>query len=161
MSISRRSFVKTSLLSGLSIAALPLATFAQKGAPVPSSPAPKGPIGKVTIPDEHFEALAHLTRDNFTKCLNENFVLFQKNGGSMDLRLSAVDNLPFQGVGKVIKNEPGHGEGFSLIFTSPTRFTQDVYSLGHAWTGFFALVIVPIGNRDGVFYYEGLINRLF
>jgi hypothetical protein len=155
MFTSRRSFMRAGALFGIA-AALPLNIFAQKGVQSPS-----GGLVTQEIPADHFEALANLTRDHFTKCLNSNFLLFTKQGGAADLKLAEINDLPFMGVGKLRKDEVGQGDGFTLVFSSKSHLRQDTYSLAHSYTGYFALLIVPAGKKGNTYYYSALINRLF
>lgn len=150
---SRRSFIKSGALFGASLA-LPLNLFAQKGG------AALQPVGGYVVPTTHFNALAQLTRASFEKCLGGEFILFTRNRGAVGMKLSRVEDISFKGDGKPVKSRKGPIEGFSLIFTSRTQLGQDVYSLGHTYTGYFALLVVPVGSRDGTYYYEALINRL-
>ena len=155
MFTSRRSFLRTGALFGMA-ATLPLNIFAQKG----GQPATGG-LRTQAIPADHFEALANLTRDHFTKCLNSEFLLFTKQGSAADLKLVEINDLPFMGVGKLVKNETSQGDGFTLVFSSKSLLPQDTYSLAQAYTGYFALMIVPAGRKGSTYYYSALINRLF
>ena len=155
MSMSRRSFIEAGALFGMSVA-LPVNLFAQKGGgALPST------TNGFTIPISHFEALANLTRDDFKSCLGQDFLLFTRQGGSINIKLSEIRDLAPKETGKPSSTADESREGFVLTFTSRSQVGQDTYSLGHSRTGYFALLIVPGVKKGSLYAYDAVINRLF
>ena len=152
MSISRRSFLRTGTLAGIS-AAIPLKALASIGSQEWSAnPAQKG---LTPVPDYPIDALSTFTRNTFYARIGEYFVVKYSPGKTVKIQLGSLTDL--------IKGTPGR-ECFSLIFKGrigSTFLRQHTYSMNNTKIGDFDLFIVPVGRDTMNYYYEAIINRRY
>ena len=152
MSISRRGFLRTGTLAGIS-AAIPLKALASIGAQDWSAqPSQKG---ITPVPDYPIDALSTLTRNTFYARMGEYFVVKHSPGKTVKIQLSSLTDL--------IKGTGGR-ECFSMIFKErkdSAFLCQHTYSMNNLKLGDFDLFIVPVGKDAMYYYYEAIINRRY
>lgn len=139
MALSRRKFIKTSILAGISAAPVLLkgeVAFGQKG----GVPAPS-------------DSLSRLSRKDFYECQS---TMFQVTGRSkqVELELYSVDENT--------SNVSSSGECFSMSFRGvhEGQLRQGIYRFSHKQLGVFDLFITPGGIDGRMYYYNATINRL-
>jgi len=88
-----------------------------------------------------------LTMARFREQLGTTFTLLVPAGGSLDLKLIAVNDL-----GPSIKQPIARGESFNCHFSpaSVATLPQDTYQMNHAKLGTFSVFIVPLAGPDQV-----------
>jgi hypothetical protein len=86
-----------------------------------------------------------LTMARFRAQLGTTFTLVPPAGGSLDLKLIAVNNL-----GPAIKQPVARGEAFNCHFSPAGAATlpQDTYQMNHPVLGTFSIFIVPFTPPD-------------
>lgn len=139
MTLSRRKFIKTSTLVGISAAAPLFITdlaFGQKGA----GPTP-------------VDRLSRLTKEDFHRQLSTTFKV-TVSSQQRDFDLYSIEEL--QSVQK------DGVECFRLVFRSlyGVNLSQKTYSFNHSQLGTFDLFITPAGTDGRMHYYGAIINRL-
>ncbi len=149
MSISRRSFLRTGTLAGIS-AAIPLKALASIGVQEPATQSAQW--GVTPVPDYPIDALSTLTRNTFYARVGEYFSVTYAKGKFVKVLLSGLTDL--------IKPVPGR-ECFSLTFKGPLSIflPQHTYTMNNTKLGDFDLFIVPHGRDASFYYYEAIINR--
>lgn len=82
--------------------------------------------------------LRKLTRDDFTGCLGETFVIRVPEAPEIDLRLAEANTTG---------GDSDDREPFSLIFLGPAEpiLQQAIYPLEHESLGTISLFLVPVG----------------
>ena len=101
-------------------------------------------------------ALEDLDSSAFTALMNSTFVVRQDSGERIELVLVEAKPVLAPGVRTVAQTR-----SFSLVFQGPDRcfLPQKIYNLEHESIGRFALFIVPVGKRQGIFEYQAVFNR--
>ena len=143
MTISRRKFVRATILAA-TFAAAPLKTvLGQSWKERDGNPGEKPPV--------QTDPLANYSKAAFVSYLNSIFQI-ETVSGVVAVTLAKVDDMP----------APKGGECFSLLFRGGrATLKQDTYMLVHPSLGSFELFLVPAGSdQNGAREYLATINRL-
>lgn len=92
--------------------------------------------------------LKDIKKTDFDKVLSENFRLHLDEENSLEVVLSAIDDLKKNLTAKDI--EEGRRSPFSLIFTAskPVQLEQGIYKIENENLGCYEIFIVPIGATE-------------
>jgi hypothetical protein len=142
MTISRRKFVTTGLLSAAVAISVP-SVFSQSFKERDGNPG--------EAPPAQTDPLENYSKASFVSYLNSIFQI-QTARGIVEVMLANVEDMP---AGK-------GGECFSLLFRGGrAAMKQDTYVVVHPALGTFELFLVPAGSdRNGAQEYLATINRL-
>jgi hypothetical protein len=96
----------------------------------------------------------HLRRSSYTPHVNSTFRIVQQGARPVPVQLEEIGDL---------QGKPGAEEGFSLLFSGPTRasFQQHPrHVVQHPALGQFRLAVFPVGRpHRGRQHYEAIVNR--
>jgi hypothetical protein len=179
MKVSRRIFMRSSVLSAAACLSYPFRALAgQRALPADrnlpqrntgSAPVPHAPLPHGESPGQKFAGLDHLTSDVFAQAVGTAFKVSTTSGSGevFWLTLLAVKDMdppaPPNAASMAVPppaamSNAAQTSAFSLNFAGgPAQgVKQDTYFFEHSELGQFALLIVPAGPEQ----YVAIINRL-
>lgn len=145
MTITRRGFLRTGIITGITTAA-PFVSGNALGQKVGG-----GQSGSENSPFINTDLLNYITASTFEEYLNTDFLI-----RTDALNVQKVELIQVRAIEK-----SGRLDGFSLLFSSASgaSLPQASYLFEHEKMGLFPLFIVPVKTPKGM-RYEAVFNRL-
>ncbi len=155
MSLPRRGFVKTGVLTAVSAGIAisnPGLLFSQVGSPLAVELPPS------TLEDPVFS----FTQSSFEGYVGDIFTAANARGERVELKLVAVTGYQIDSSTKIMLAKIAQPKSFSLTFTSRDKLPEftSIHNLNHPRLGDFDLFLTPKQNEDGTHSYEAVISHL-
>jgi hypothetical protein len=160
MSLPRRSFLKTGIMSALSVGAILSSArlgLSQKSGRVHTT------VTTTEIPlAAQRDPVFLFARGTFDPYVGDIFQAPNALGQMVSLTLISVTDYKPQSATKLSTLRPLATECFSLMFKASDQlppFTS-IHKISHPALGKFDLFLTPRESGDGVFFYEAVINHI-
>jgi hypothetical protein len=170
MSIARRSFLKSAIMSTLSAGFALGSAHLMFGQGIKRDEMP--PIRRIvrTDPDGNFpvpieaqlDALFYFRPQTFSPYIGDIFQIPNSRGGMIQLKLTGVSEYKMKGNTRIATKKTRQPEAFSLTFiaTEPLPPFTSIHKMSHPALGGFDLFLTSHATDDGTFLYEAVFNHL-
>jgi len=155
MAISRRHFLKTGTIVGLS-AALPLSALEV----LAGQQRQVEPVGSTLAGRTRLEITRSLSKEMFAALLNTKFRVQMGASEMGEMELIKVSEIKL--ASRTVSLETARQDCFTVLFRGPreTSLGQNTYQIEHGQIGHFDLFLVPAGADEGGQLYQATFNRL-
>lgn len=155
MTLSRRKFVKTGAMMGLSAVAV-----LRGSASVFGQEAAVEQRGLFKIPVEIQTEIDRLSEEAFSRHISSNFRVYTSPLTAINLQLIKVSR--WEGAPS---EKPAKGptlNGFSVVFLGPRKLSLEsrTYRVEHDWMGAFDLFLTPVDDHKKQRHYQAVFNRV-